>query len=71
VLAVGDQSFQQKCFATFDRFRDEGKTIVFVSHDLGAMQRFCDRTMLLERGRVRAMGSPDDVIGVYADSVSV
>src|SRR5204862_7923249 len=43
VLAVGDEAFQEKCFATFDRLREEGKTILFVSHNLAAVQRFCDR----------------------------
>src|SRR5207244_3596415 len=47
VLAVGDQSFQEKCFATFQGFRDQGKTMVLVSHDLGSVQRFCDRALLL------------------------
>jgi ABC-type polysaccharide/polyol phosphate transport system ATPase subunit len=65
VLAVGDESFQEKCVATFDRFREQGKTIVFVSHDLGAVSRFCDRALLLERGLVCAIGPPDDVIGAY------
>jgi ABC-type polysaccharide/polyol phosphate transport system ATPase subunit len=65
VLAVGDQDFQQKCFATFDRFRDEGKTIVFVSHDLATMGRFCNRVALLERGRLRACGEPSAVIATY------
>jgi ABC-type polysaccharide/polyol phosphate transport system ATPase subunit len=69
VLAVGDQSFQEKCFATFDRFRAEDKTIVFVSHDLSAMERFCDRMLLLSRGNVEAYGSPDQVIGCYRAAV--
>lgn len=66
VLAVGDQQFQEKCFATFDRFRAEEKTIVFVSHDLAAMDRFCDRMLLLERGAVRSYGEPADVLSRYA-----
>ena len=45
VLAVGDQAFQEKCFATFERFKEEGKTIVFVSHALELMERFCDRVL--------------------------
>jgi ABC-type polysaccharide/polyol phosphate transport system ATPase subunit len=62
VLAVGDESFQQKCFATFDRFKEQGKTIVLVTHELGLLNRFCDRVLLLERGVVRAIGSPHEVI---------
>ena len=65
VLAVGDQSFQEKCRDTFDRFRTEGKTIVFVSHDLGSVARYSDRVALIERGRLRQLGDPDEVIGVY------
>ena len=68
VLAVGDQAFQEKCFATFDRFRDEGKTIVYVSHDLDSVGRFCDRALLLDRGEVRVVGRATDVIAEYAPS---
>ena len=51
VLAVGDAAFQQKCFEEFQRMKDEGRTILFVTHDMGAVERFCDRAMLLETGR--------------------
>jgi ABC-type polysaccharide/polyol phosphate transport system ATPase subunit len=74
VLAVGDEAFQQKCYATFDRMRAEGKTVVFVSHDLESIARFCDRVLLLERGRVAAIGPPDEVVAAYrahADAVAV
>ena len=53
VLAVGDAAFQQKCFEQFHRLKDEGKTIVFVTHDMSAVERFCDRAMLIERGQGR------------------
>jgi ABC-type polysaccharide/polyol phosphate transport system ATPase subunit len=69
VLAVGDQAFQQKCFATFDRFREEGKTIVFVTHGLEDVERFCDRALLLDRGRVGALGPADEVVDFYRGSV--
>ena len=52
ILAVGDASFQQKCFDVFNRMRDEGKTILFVTHDMGSMVRFCHRAMLLEQGEM-------------------
>jgi ABC-type polysaccharide/polyol phosphate transport system ATPase subunit len=65
VLAVGDESFQRKCMDTFERFRAEGKTIVLVSHDLGAIAQHCDRALLLENGVTRAIGAPDDVIDAY------
>jgi ABC-type polysaccharide/polyol phosphate transport system ATPase subunit len=71
VLAVGDESFQEKCFRTFERFKDEGKTVVFVSHSLELMQRFCDRTLLLQGGLVRAIGPADEVVEVYRERVLV
>jgi ABC-type multidrug transport system ATPase subunit len=61
VLAVGDAAFQQKCFDAFQRMKDAGKTILFVTHDMGAVQRFCDRAMLIDRGRVEMIGAPDEV----------
>ena len=65
VLAVGDQEFQEKCFATCSTIRAEGKTIVFVTHDLGAVNEHCDRALLLEDGRMQALGRPDDVLNRY------
>lgn len=65
VLAVGDQSFQEKCFATFEQFRDAGKTVVFVSHDLQSVAQFCDRALLLRNGEIEALGSAEDVIDTY------
>jgi ABC-type polysaccharide/polyol phosphate transport system ATPase subunit len=65
VLAVGDAAFQQKCFDVFHRLREEGKTILFVTHDMGAVARFCDRAMLLERGRIEVIGAPDMVGARY------
>src|SRR5437763_184743 len=67
VLAVGDAAFQQKCFEQFQRMRDEGKTIVFVTHDMGAVQRFCHRAMLIERGDVLQIGAPDAVASNYME----
>ena len=52
VLAVGDAALQQKCFDVFYRMRDEGKTLLIVTHDMAAVQRFCNRALPLERGRV-------------------
>jgi ABC-type polysaccharide/polyol phosphate transport system ATPase subunit len=65
VLAVGDAAFQQKCYEEFFRLKAEGKTIVFVTHDMGAVERFCDRAMLLERGNVLQVGDPHDVARAY------
>jgi ABC-type polysaccharide/polyol phosphate transport system ATPase subunit len=67
VLAVGDAAFAQKCFDVFHRLRDEGKTIVLVSHDMGALQRFCHRAMLLERGAIVHLGDPQEVADRYLE----
>ena len=61
VLAVGDAAFQQKCYDQFNRIRDEGRTVLFVTHDMGAVERYCDRAMLLEKGAMVAMGDPHDI----------
>jgi ABC-2 type transport system ATP-binding protein len=71
VLAVGDESFQQKCFALFDRFKEEQKTIVLVTHQLELLNQFCDRVMLLENGVIRAAGLPDEVIELYREAALV
>jgi ABC-type polysaccharide/polyol phosphate transport system ATPase subunit len=65
VLAVGDQPFQEKCLERMRSFRKRGKTIVLVSHDLATVQEFCDRVVLLNRGRVVTEGDPAEVIGKY------
>jgi ABC-type polysaccharide/polyol phosphate transport system ATPase subunit len=67
VLAVGDAAFQQKCFDVFYRLKEEGKTILFVTHDMPAVQRFCDRAVLLERGVVRLVGDPERVANHYIE----
>jgi len=69
VLAVGDQSFQEKCLATFDDIRRAGKTIVFVSHQLESVRRVCDRAMLVRGGRAEKIGDPDEVIAYYRRSL--
>ena len=61
VLAVGDASFQQKCFEEFGRIRRSGATVLLVTHDMGAVQRFCDRAVLLEHGRIVEIGAPEHV----------
>jgi ABC-type polysaccharide/polyol phosphate transport system ATPase subunit len=65
VLAVGDAAFQQKCFDVFNEMRDAGRTIVFVTHDMSAVNRFCHRALLLERGRAVMLGEPDKVADRY------
>jgi ABC-type polysaccharide/polyol phosphate transport system ATPase subunit len=67
VLAVGDASFQQKCFDVFNDLRDRGRTIVFVTHDMGALQRFCHTALLLERGDPVYLGEPHEVADRYLE----
>ena len=58
-------SFQQKCFEVFQRLKDAGKTILFVTHDMGLVERFCDRAMLIERGNVLSIGHPHEIGLLY------
>ena len=67
VLAVGDAAFQQKCFDVFNDLRDKGRTIVFVTHDMGSLQRFCHRALLLERGDPIYLGEPHEVAERYLE----
>ena len=65
VLAVGDLSFQQKCFQRILELKAQGTTIIFVSHNLEAVKRICDRVMLLREGRVMVDGDPTRAIAEY------
>jgi ABC-type polysaccharide/polyol phosphate transport system ATPase subunit len=65
VLAVGDAAFQQKCFDELTRLQQTGRTMLFVTHDMGAVERFCDRAMLLEHGRVVDIGDPGSIARQY------
>src|SRR5215204_5553298 len=60
VLAVGDAAFQQKCRDVFAEMKDGGRTIVLVTHDMTAVQRYCHRAMLLDEGKVRFLGDPEE-----------
>ncbi|HLZ48721.1 MAG TPA: ABC transporter ATP-binding protein, partial [Candidatus Limnocylindria bacterium] len=65
VLAVGDEYFQHKCFARIAELRKAKKTIVLVTHDLGAVARLCDRAIWLDQGVVSAAGAVRDVVNAY------
>ncbi|MDA0182374.1 ABC transporter ATP-binding protein [Solirubrobacter phytolaccae] len=65
VLAVGDAAFQHKCYQQFERLKSEGKTIIFVTHDMSAVERFCDRAMLVEKGKMVTLGAPREVARAY------
>ena len=67
VLAVGDAAFQQKCFDVFQDMRDAGRTILFVTHDMSSVKRFCHRAMLLEKGETVTIGEPEAVAGRYLE----
>lgn len=64
-LSVGDVFFQAKCYKKFDEFKENGKTILFVSHDLGSIGKYCDRVVLLNKGNKVAEGSPKEMIDLY------
>jgi lipopolysaccharide transport system ATP-binding protein len=65
VFAVGDETFQKKCAAKINEFRELGKTIVFVSHDLTAVKNLCQRSLLLNNGTRVSIGNTEDVIDEY------
>ena len=65
VLAVGDAAFQQKCHDALQRLHDRGKTIILVTHDMNAVQRFCDRAMLLDHGDLVLLDEPRKVARQY------
>lgn len=64
-LSVGDVFFQMKCFHKFEEFQQMGKTILFVSHDLSSIAKYCDRVILLNQGVKLAEGNPKDMINMY------
>ncbi|MBQ3789455.1 MAG: ABC transporter ATP-binding protein [Lachnospiraceae bacterium] len=64
-LSVGDVFFQAKCYHKFEEFKEQGKTILFVSHDLSSISKYCDRAVLLHRGRKLGEGTPKKMIDVY------
>jgi len=69
-LSVGDMRFQQKCLRRMGDFRDQGKTILFVSHDATSVTAFCDRALWLDQGQVRELGDAQEVCKHYAAYMS-
>lgn len=65
VFAVGDEAFQSKCTAKINEFREQGKTIVFVSHAMDTVKNLCQRSLLLNEGRIVSMGDTEKVISDY------
>lgn len=64
-LSVGDVFFQAKCYRKFEEFKQQGKTILFVSHDLGSITKYCDRAILLNKGEKIFEGTPKETVDIY------
>lgn len=67
VLAVGDLNFQKKCLGKMENVANEGRTVLFVSHNMAAIRRLCDRAILLEKGNIKAKGDISDVLHTYIE----
>ena len=65
VLAVGDNNFQNKCIREFTRYREMGKTVILVTHDIETVRRYCDRAMLIRYGVIKKIGNAEDVAEEY------
>ena len=65
VLAVGDADFQRKCLLYFAELKKNKQTVVFVSHDMESVKEYCDRAVLIEKGRVKMIGDPRDIVPEY------
>jgi lipopolysaccharide transport system ATP-binding protein len=68
-LGAGDVSFRDRCLSVLDALRRDGKTLIVVSHGVQNIHRFCDRTLWLHDGQVRAMGEPDEVVARYEEAM--
>ena len=66
VLAVGDEAFQRKCNDYFQERKKSGKTTILVTHDMGAVKKYCNKAVLIENGLVKALGSPENVANQYS-----
>jgi lipopolysaccharide transport system ATP-binding protein len=69
ILAVGDVTFQQKCMEKFAQFREEGRTLVLVTHDLGSVRNFCDRAIWLDHGTISGEGAPTELVDRYTETM--
>jgi len=67
VLAVGDAAFQQKCFNYFEQLRKDKKTIIIVTHDMGAVKRFCNKALIIKNGVIEKIGKPQDIADIYTE----
>ncbi len=69
ILAVGDVTFQQRCLEKFVEFRNDGRTIVLVTHDLGSVRNMCDRAIWLRQGVITDEGDPAELVDAYTESM--
>lgn len=65
VLAVGDSNFQAKCLEEFNNYKEQGKTVVLVTHDVSTVEKYCDRAMLLRGGKIEKIGNTSEVVNLY------
>ncbi len=70
-LSVGDVYFQQRCMRRIRQMKDQGKTILFVSHDMAAVKNLCDAALWLEHGQIMAAGEPEDVVSRYLAAMTL
>jgi lipopolysaccharide transport system ATP-binding protein len=69
ILAVGDQAFQERCLSKVEELGQQGLTVLFVSHDMDAIMRICNRVMWLHQGAVRRLGDPEEVVDEYQNAI--
>lgn len=69
VLAVGDAAFQRKCIARIRQFKKDGCAIVFITHDMSQVEQVCDRVIWMDHGRIRAEGTPADIVSAYQSAM--
>jgi ABC-type proline/glycine betaine transport system ATPase subunit len=67
VLAVGDAAFQQKCYNYFEDLREQKKSVVFVSHDMDAVRRFCTNAVYIKEGKLIMAGTPSEIADIYRE----
>ena len=67
ILAVGDINFREKCFKIFSSFKEEGRTILFVTHQINNLPQLCDRVLFLHEGKVVTVGEPKEVVQKYKE----
>lgn len=70
ILSVGDEHFQNKCFEKMKELKEQGKTMVFVTHSMEAVKKLCDRTIWLKDGKIKMDGKTDEVVNQYISEVS-